>query len=482
MVRNRTVALVVLCAGALMVILDQTIVNVALPTIRADLGLSQAGLAWVVNGYMITFGGLLLLAGRAGDMFGRRRVFRLGLAVFTVASLLCGLATSGPALVAARFLQGVGGALSSAVVLGMIVAMYSEPGARARAIGVFSFVGAAGASIGLIVGGVLTQAANWHWIFFVNVPVGVAAILFSGRVLPADAGNGVRHGAQLVGATPGQRSTGGADAGGALLVTSALMLGVYAIVTVPDHGWTAPVNLGAGAAALALLAGFLVREATAAAPLLPLRLLGTRLTGGANLVQALMIAGMMGFQFIFALYLQRSLGYGPAQVGAAFLPIAVGIAAVSLLVAPRLSARVGPRPVLLAGLALLAAGLGWLSRVPAHAGFLGDLLPVVLLLGAGAGLTLPATVMLAMSGVAEADAGLASGLVNTGQQIGGVLGISVLATLGSYRASFGTAAVLELVALVVAVVLLPGRARGRDGARSASAVPDVVSSAHSRGA
>ena len=467
MVRNRTVALVVLCAGALMVILDQTIVNVALPTIRADLGLSQAGLAWVVNGYMITFGGLLLLAGRAGDMFGRRRVFRLGLAVFTAASLLCGLATGGPALVAARFLQGVGGALSSAVVLGMIVAMYPEPGARARAIGVFSFVGAAGASIGLIVGGVLTQAANWHWIFFVNVPVGVAAILFSGRVLPADAGTG-------------RRSTG-ADAGGALLVTSALMLGVYAIVTVPDHGWTAPVNLGAGAAALVLLAGFLAREATAAAPLLPLRLLGTRLTGGANLVQALMVAGMMGFQFIFALYLQRSLGYGPARVGAAFLPIAVGIAAVSLLVAPRLSARVGARPVLLAGLALLAAGLGWLSRVPAHAGFLGDLLPVVLLLGAGAGLTLPATVMLAMSGVAEADAGLASGLVNTGQQIGGVLGISVLATLGSYRASFGTAAVLELVALVVAVVLLPGRSRiGRNhhGARSATAAPDVVSSAH----
>jgi EmrB/QacA subfamily drug resistance transporter len=448
-----------------MVILDQTIVNVALPTIRADLGLTQAGLAWVVNGYMITFGGLLLLAGRLGDLFGRRRVFRLGLAVFTLASLLCGLATSGPTLVAARFLQGVGGALSSAVVLGMIVAMYPEPGARARAIGVFSFVGAAGASIGLIVGGVLTQAANWHWIFFVNVPVGVAAVLLSGRVIPADEGN----------------KRGGADVSGALLVTSALMLGVYAIVTVPDHGWTAPVNLGAGAAALALLAGFTVREATAAAPLLPLRLLGTRLTGGANLVQALMIAGMMGFQFMFALYLQRALGYGPAQVGAAFLPIAVGIAAVSLLASPRLSSRFGPRPVLLAGLALLAVGLGWLSRVPAHAGFLDDLLPVVLLLGAGAGLTLPATVVLAMSGVAEADAGLASGLVNTGQQVGGVLGISVLATLGGYRASFGTAAFLELAALVLAAVLLPGRprlGRGRGAARSAAAAPDVVSSAH----
>jgi EmrB/QacA subfamily drug resistance transporter len=479
-VRNRTVALVVLCAGALMVILDQTIVNVALPTIRADLGLSQAGLAWVVNGYMITFGGLLLLAGRLGDLLGRRRVFRLGLAVFTLASLLCGLATSGPTLVAARFLQGVGGALSSAVVLGMIVAMYPEPGARARPIGVFSFVGAAGASIGLIVGGVLTQAANWHWIFFVNVPVGVAAILLSGRVLPADAGTGLRRGAQLAGATPG-RPSAAADVSGALLVTSALMLGVYAIVTVPDHGWTAPVNLAAGVAALALLAGFLAREASAAAPLLPLHLLGTRLTGGANLVQALMIAGMMGFQFMFALYLQRSLGYGPAQVGAAFLPIAAGIAVVSLLVSPRLSSRFGPRPVLLAGLALLAAGLGWLSRVPAHAGFLGDLLPVVLLLGAGAGLTLPATVMLAMSGVAEADAGLASGLVNTTQQVGGVLGISVLATLGGYRAPFGTAAGLELAALVVAAVLLPGRARmgrGRGEARSATAAPDVVSSAH----
>ena len=261
MIRSRTLALVVLCAGALMVILDQTIVNVALPSIRADLGFSQSGLAGVVNGYMIPFGGLLLLAGRLGDLAGRRMVFRLGLAVFTIASLLCGLATTAWELVAARFLQGIGGALGSSVVLGMIVAMYPEPRERVRAIGVFSFVGAAGASIGLILGGVLTQAVNWHWIFFVNVPVGLVAVLATGRVVSADRATGLRQ---------------GADVAGALLVTAALMLGVYAIVTVPDHGWTSPVTAVAGAAALLLLAGFLGREATAARPLLPLRLLGTR--------------------------------------------------------------------------------------------------------------------------------------------------------------------------------------------------------------
>jgi EmrB/QacA subfamily drug resistance transporter len=462
-IRNRTLALVVLCAGALMVILDQTIVNVALPSIRADLGFSQSGLAWVVNAYMIPFGGLLLLAGRLGDLAGRRMVFRLGLVVFTAASLLCGLATTGWELVAARFLQGIGGALSSSVVLGMIVAMYPEPRGRARAIGVFSFVGAAGASVGLILGGVLTQAVNWHWIFFVNVPVGLAAVLATGPVVAADRGAGLRR---------------GADAAGALLVTAALMLGVYAIVTAPDHGWASATTAGTGATALVLLAGFLAREATARYPLLPLRLLGTRATGGANLVQALMISGMMGFQFIFALYLQRQLGYRPAQVGAAFLPVAGGIGAVSLLVSPRVNARFGARPVLLVGLALIAAGLGLLSRVPAHAAFVADLLPVVLLLGAGAGLALPAVVMLAMSAVGEADAGLASGLVNTGQQVGGVLGISVLATLG-YRHAFATGAGVVLAALIVAVAVLPRRAgAGRESqARAARPEGGVVTSA-----
>jgi MFS family permease len=409
--RNRNFALVVLCAGALMIILDQTIVNVALPSIRADLGLSQRALAWVVNGYLIPFGVLLLPAGRLGDVVGRRRVFRLGLAVFTAASLLCGLAPAAGVLVAARVLQGIGGALGSAVVLGMIVALYPEPRARARAIGAFSFVGAAGASIGLVVGGLLTQAANWHWIFFVNVPVGLAAVLLAGRVLAPDP------------AAPPRAAAGTRGAAGSRRL---------------------------------------------------LRLLGTRLTGGANLVQALMIAAMMGFQFMFALYLQRVLGYRPAQVGAAFLPIAGAIGALSLLLSPRLNSRFGPRAVLLVGLALIATGLGLLSRVPAHATFVADLLPVVLLLGAGAGLTLPSVMTLAMSGVDGADAGLASGLVNTTQQIGGVAGVWLLATLDGYRPAFGTAAALALGALAVALAVVPGRA-GRP-ARRGTAAPDVVTS------
>jgi MFS family permease len=386
MLRNRSLALVVLCAGALMVILDQTIVNVALPSIRADLGLSQRGLSWVVNGYLIPFGVVLLPAGRLGDLIGRRRVFRLGLAVFTAASLLCGLATTGPALVAARVLQGAGGGLGSAVVLGMIVAAYPDPRGRARAIGAFSFVGAAGASIGLILGGVLTQAVNWHWIFLVNLPVGVAAALLAGRVLPTD--------------PPANR---------------------------PDRAGRA---------------------------LAPVRLV--RATGAANVVQALLIAGMMGFQFMFALYLQRALGYRPAAVGAAFLPVAGLIGALSLGWSPRLISRFGARPVLTGGLAVIVAGLALLARVPAHAAFGTDLLPVLLLLGFGGGLTLPAVTTLAMSGVDDADAGLASGLVNTTQQVGGVLGVALLASLDGYRPAFGTAAGLVLAALVATVALRPG--------------------------
>ncbi len=287
--RSRWIALVVLCAGFLMIILDATIVNVALPSIQDDLGFSQSNLAWVVNAYLIAFGGLLLLAGRLGDLIGRRRIFLIGLAVFTTASLLCGLASSQAVLIGARFLQGLGGALTSAVILGMIVTMFPEPREQAKAIGIYSFVASAGASIGLLAGGVLTQGINWHWIFFVNVPIGIATAVFALRLLAHDEGIGLRQ---------------GADALGAVLVTAALMLGVYTIVEAANYGWTSLHTLGLGAVSLALLGGFIARQATGSNPLLPLRLFRSRNVAGANLIMVLLVAGMFGMFFLGSLYLE----------------------------------------------------------------------------------------------------------------------------------------------------------------------------------
>src|SRR6266498_4909530 len=298
--RARWIALVVLCIGMLMIVLDQTIVNVALPSIQSDLGFTQSGLAWVVNAYLIAFGGLLLLAGRLGDLIGRKRVFLAGLAMFTVASLLCGLAVTPGLLIAARFVQGVGGATTSAVILGMIVTMFPRPGERARAIGVYSFVASAGASIGLLAGGVLTQALNWHWILFVNLPIGIAAAVLASRLLEHDEGVGLGE---------------GADVTGAALVTGGLMLGVYAIVGAADHGWSSASTLGLGGVALALLVGFVARQATAANPLLPLRLFRTRNLWAANVVQVLMVGGLFGMFFSGSLYLQRVRNFGPVEIG-----------------------------------------------------------------------------------------------------------------------------------------------------------------------
>ncbi len=393
---SRWLALVVLCAGMLMIILDQTIVNVALPAIQEDLGFSSAGLAWVVNAYLIAFGGLLLLAGRLGDLIGRRTVFLAGLAVFTVASLLCGLAASPEMLIAARFVQGVGGALSSAVILGMIVTMFPSPGEQAKAIGVFSFVASAGASIGLLAGGVLTQALNWHWIFFVNVPIGIAAWLFAARLLAPETGLGLRA---------------GADAPGAVLVTAALMLGVYTIVDA--H------SLALGAVAVALLVAFTWRQARTERPLLRLGLLRSRAVAGANVVQLLMVAGLLGMFFLAVLYLQRVLGYDAVETGTAFLPVSVAIGTLSLGFSARLNGRFGPRAVLLAALALITAGLAYLTQAPVDGDYFVDILPAMLVLGIGGGLAFPALMTLAMSGVAPEDSGLASGLVNTTQQVGG---------------------------------------------------------------
>jgi EmrB/QacA subfamily drug resistance transporter len=416
--RSRWLALVVLCTGMLMIVLDATIVNVALPSIQEDLGFSQSSLAWVVNAYLIAFGGLLLLSGRLGDLIGRRRIFLIGLAVFTLASLLCAVAQSQGVLIAARFVQGAGGAMTSGVILGMIVTMFSEPREQAKAIGVYSFVASSGGSIGLLLGGVLTEAINWHWIFFVNLPIGVATALFALRLVERDEGIGL-----------GQ----GADTTGAALVTGSLMLGVYTILEAGDQGWGSAHTLGLGAIAVGLLAAFIARQARVANPLVPLRVFRSRNLTGANAVQALFVSGMFGMFFLGALYLQRVLGYDALEVGLAFLPVTVVIGFLSLGYAERLNMRFGPKATLLPGLVLSAAALVLFAQAPVGGDYVSDLLPVMVLLGIGAGLSFPSLAMLAMSSVSPREAGLASGLVNTSLQVGGALGLAVLATTATER-------------------------------------------------
>ncbi|MEO3786182.1 MFS transporter [Actinocorallia sp. B10E7] len=456
--RSRGPALAVLSVAMLMTILDGSIVTVAMPAIQRDLGFSPAGLSWTVNAYLIAFGGLLLLAGRLGDLIGRKTMFLAGNAVFTAASLLAGTADGPGTLIAARFGQGVGSAMSSAVVLGILVTLFAEAGERAKAIGVFSFTGAAGASIGQVLGGVLTDAFSWNWIFFINLPIGLAVIALAVRALPDDRGAGLAAGADVI---------------GALLVTGGLMLGIYTVVQIERYGWLAAHTLGLGAASAVLLAAFFVRQAMAGTPLMPLRILRSRNVAGANLVQMLTLSAMFAFQIIVALYMQKVLGYGALDTGLAMLPAAVAIGGVSLFVSARLNTRFGERNVLLAGLLLLLGAMGWLTRVPVDADYVTDLLPVMLLI-AGGGLVLPALTSLGMSGAREDDAGLASGLFNTTQQIGMATGVAVLSTLaasrtdgllsagtdeataltGGYHLAFGTAAALLVAALTVTLVVL----------------------------
>jgi EmrB/QacA subfamily drug resistance transporter len=416
--RTRWIALYVLCVGMLMIILDATIVNTALPSIRSDLGFSQSNLAWVVNAYLIAFGGLLLLAGRIGDLVGQRRVFLIGLGVFTAASLACGLAQSQGMLIGARFVQGVGGAMTSAVILGMIVTMFPEPREQGKAIGVYSFVASAGASIGLLAGGVLTEALNWHWIFFVNIPIGVATALLAVRLVDSSEGIGLRRGADVL---------------GAVLVTGSMMLLVYTILEAGDYGWGSVQTLGLGGLALALLAAFIARESRTGTPLVPLRIFRSANVSGANVIQMLMVAGMYGMFFLGALYMQRVLGYDALQVGLAFLPVAVLIGILSLGFSARLNTRFGARVTLVPGLILVVAGLLLIAQAPVGASYLGDLLAPMILFGIGAGLSFPSLTTLAMSGATRSDSGLASGLVNTTLQVGGALGLAVLATLSTSR-------------------------------------------------
>ena len=416
--RNRWLALYVLCTGVLMIVLDATVVNVALPSIKNDLDFTQSNLAWVVNAYLIAFGGLLLLAGRLGDLLGHRRVFLAGLGVFTAASLLCALAQSQEMLIAARFVQGAGGAAASAVTLGMIVTMFPEPREQAKAIGVFGFVASAGGSIGLLAGGVLTDLINWHWIFFVNVPIGILTAVLAVR---------------LVENRPGLGLSEGADAPGAVLVTAGLMLAVYTILGVEEHGWTSAQTLILAAVSLALVAIFVARQARIEKPLMPLRLFRSRNVSGANIVMALLVVGMFGIFFLGALYMQLVLGYEPLQVGLAFLPGSLLMGVLSLGFTDKLNMRFGPRRVLIAGLCLLLVAMLLFSRTPVDGNYLTDLFPALLIFGGGAGVAFPALMMLAMSGATPQDAGLASGLVNTTGQVGGAIGLALLATLSTER-------------------------------------------------
>ena len=448
-----------LCGASLVIILDGTIITVALPTIQRSLGFSAANLSWVMTAYLIAFGSLLLLAGRLGDLIGRKRMFGCGLAVFTAASLLCGLATSPAMLIATRFAQGIGGAMASAVSLGMIVTLFPEPREQAKAIGAFSFVGAAGASIGLVLGGVLTETVGWHWIFFVNVPIGLMAVLLAAKVLDTDPGTTLRD---------------GADWPGAVLATAGLMLGVYAISRTAGYSWDSSHTLVTAVLAIGLLTAFVTRQATARTPLLPLRVFSVRNVTGANLAQLLVIAAALGFQVIVTLYMQRVVGDSPAASGLGLLPTAAVIGAVSLGFSARIAARFGQRAMLLAGLLLIAAALALLASMPLRGSYLAHLLGPLVLFGAGGGLTLPALASLAMSGATQSDAGLASGLFNTTQQIGAALGLAVLSTLAAartarlqvaglasaaaltsgYRLAFATGAGLVVAAFIVATVLL----------------------------
>ena len=415
--RNRWLALIVLCLGDLMIVLDGTIVNVALPSIRDDLGFTQESLAWVVNAYLLTFGGFLLLGGRLGDLFGHRRLFLIGISLFTVASLACGLSTSQEALVASRAVQWLGGAVVSAVALSLIMTLFTEPAERAKAMGVIGFVAAGGGSIGVLLGGVLTDTLDWHWIFLVNLPVGIAVFALTLALLPGARGH----------------ATGRVDLAGAVTVTGSLMLAVYAIVNGNDAGWTSFQTLGLLASAVALFALFLVIELRVASPLVPLSLFRIRNVSTANAVGVLMAAGMFAYFFLSALYLQEVLGYSPMEVGLAYLPSTVLWGASSLLLSDRLVMRFGIKPPLIVGLGLMTIGLILFARTPVDGNFLVDVLPATLAVGLGAGIGFNPLLLAAMSGVAPTESGLASGVVNTAFMMGGALGLAVLASVAASR-------------------------------------------------
>ncbi|MET0335955.1 MAG: DHA2 family efflux MFS transporter permease subunit, partial [Rhizobacter sp.] len=416
--KKRWTALAVLCFGVLMIVLDTTIVNVALPSIRADLGFSETSLVWVVNAYMLTFGGFLLLGGRLGDLYGHRRLFLLGIVLFTLASLACGLAPNQVTLIVARAVQGVGGAVVSAVSLSLIMNLFTEPADRAKAMGVYGFVCAGGGSVGVLLGGLLTEQFNWHWIFLVNLPIGVLVYALSASLFPK--ARGQAHGEKL-------------DVAGAFTVTAAMLIAVYAVVNGNQAGWVSPQTLGLLGIALVLLSAFVVIESRVQHPLMPLKLFRSRNLAVSNVVGVLWAAGMFAWFFISALYLQLVLNYTPMEVGLAFLPSNIIMAVFSLGLSAKLVMRFGLRAPLGAGLVMAAVGLALFARAPVNGNFWLDVLPGMTLLGLGAGIAFNPVLLAAMSDVSPADSGLASGIVNTSFMMGGSLGLAVLASLADAR-------------------------------------------------
>ena len=417
--RRRWIALAVLCLGQLMMVLDATIVNVALPSIQRDLHFSQQNLTWVINGYLITFGGFLLLAGRFGDLVGRKKVFLTGLALFTTASVACGLADSQATLIAARLIQGIGGAVASSVILAIIVTEF--PGAReqARAMGMYAFVSAGGGSIGLLAGGVLTQSLDWHWIFFVNVPIGVVAFVLGSALIVENEGIGLAQGVDVL---------------GSILITLSTMLAAFAIVKSSEYGLLSARTLAVGGASVALLAGFLALEARIANPIMPLRILRLRMLIGSSIVRGLLVTGMFTAFFLGALYLERVLGYDAIRTGLAFMPLTAGIAVMSLGVSARLVERFGAVRVLVCGLSAIIAGLVVLAGQGLHADYLPGLLVAFLALGVGAGASFLPLLTMGMAEAPKRDAGLASGIINVSVQLVGAIGLATLGTVATDHA------------------------------------------------
>jgi len=434
--------LVILCTGMLMIVLDNTVVNVALSSIQHDLGFVNAGLAWPVNAYMIAFGGTLLLAGRLGDLVGTKRIFTIGIFVFTAASLLCGLSESQWMLVAARFIQGLGGAMAAAVILAMIFTTFNDANERAKALSVFSFTASAGGSVGLLVGGVLTQVLNWHWIFLVNVPIGVVAFIFARRIIPDSPGIGLQE---------------GADGFGASMLTAALMLAVYAVVQAPQGGQL--LKIGAcGVVSIVLLVVFVIRQARIEKPLLPLHVFQTPNVVWSNVLQALIVTGLFTFFFLYSLYLRGVLHYDPIRTGLAFLPITLSIGVLSAGPSAWLMQRFGPRIPLVAGLVLSAGGLAIFAVASVHASFGEVIFPGMLLMGIGMGVSFPCVMDFAMSMATPADAGLISGLSNTSSEVGGALGLAVLAAVAAAYSNdhvvFGVCTVCLLIGAVISALAL----------------------------